>query len=119
MSIERAPKGAVAVIFSARRTGADEAAYSEAASAMSALAAMQPGYLAEEHARSDDGFGITVSYWASEAHAKAWRDHPEHAQIRDLGRARWYSEYRLHVAEVTRSYGWTAPEPEPDPDPEP
>ncbi|WP_373491549.1 antibiotic biosynthesis monooxygenase [Parasphingorhabdus sp.] len=100
------PKDSIAVIFCARRTGSAEADYQVAAAAMSALAAQQPGYLGEDHARSAEGLGITISYWRDDTSAKAWRDHPDHAVIRDQGRDRWYSEYSLHVARVERSYDW-------------
>jgi heme-degrading monooxygenase HmoA len=99
--------GQIAVIFASQRTGDDAAGYAAAADAMAALAAQQPGYRGMASARGDDGFGITVSYWADDTAAKAWRDHPEHAQIRDAGRDRWYSHYTLDVAEVTRGYDWT------------
>jgi heme-degrading monooxygenase HmoA len=100
------PQGTTAVIFIAQRTRDDDAGYSAAASAMHRLAMQQPGYLDMDSSRGPDGLGITVSYWASDTHAKAWRDHGEHALIRDAGRDRWYAHYSLHVAEVTRSYDW-------------
>lgn len=100
----------VAVIFAATRcTGEDDgdrAAYDAAATEMDAPAAAQPGYRGVESARSPDGFGITVSYWENDAAARAWRDHPRHTAIREAGRARWYDDYRLTVAEVTRGYSW-------------
>jgi heme-degrading monooxygenase HmoA len=100
------PKGTVSVIFIAQRTDQDRDGYAAAADAMDRLAAQQPGYVGMESVRGDDGLGITVSYWESDAHAKAWRDNPDHAATRDAGRDRWYSHYSLHVAEVTRSYDW-------------
>jgi len=100
------PKDSIAVIFCAQRTGVDEEAYQVAAAAMSELAARQPGYLDENHARSADGFGITVSYWSDDASARAWRDHPDHVRIRDQGRNKWYRAYSLHVTRVERSYDW-------------
>lgn len=100
--------GQIAVIFTSRRTDADPAGYAEAAAAMETLAARQPGYRGIESARGDDGFGITISYWANEASAIAWRAHPEHARIRDAGRARWYAEYGVRVARVDRAYDWQA-----------
>ena len=100
------PPGAVAVIFSSRRNGVDPAGYDAAAAAMDRLAAAQPGYLGIESARDADGFGITVSYWADEARARAWRDQPDHAAIRDSGRATWYDSYHTVVTQVTRAYRW-------------
>lgn len=99
--------GQVAVIFTAQRTDADADGYSAAADAMVALAAVQPGYAGIESVRDATGLGITVSYWADDASAVAWRDHSEHAAIRDAGRDRWYAWYRLEVTRVERAYGWT------------
>jgi heme-degrading monooxygenase HmoA len=100
--------GWTAVIFAAQRTGADEPGYGAASQAMCALAARQPGYRGIESARGTDGFGITVSYWADDGAAKAWRDHPQHAAIRDAGRGAWYESYRVTVARVERGYSWCA-----------
>ncbi len=107
------PAGTIAVIFVAQRTADDDAGYAKAAQAMDKLAREQTGYVAIDSVRDADGLGITVSYWADEAATKAWRDHPEHTAIRDAGRGRWYSDYSLHVAAVTRSYDWSKPGSEP------
>lgn len=98
--------GQIAVIFLSVRTDDDHAGYAAAAEAMDKLAAQQPGYRGMENVRGDDRLGITVSYWADDASAKAWRDNPDHKAVRDMGRARWYERYDLVVAEVTRDYDW-------------
>lgn len=103
------PRGTISVIFVAQRTDADATGYTRAAVMMETLAAQQEGYIAMDSVRGQDGLGITVSYWKTEASAKAWRDHPEHIAIRNSGRDLWYSDYSLHVAEVTRSYDWEKP----------
>ncbi len=100
------PPTTVAVIFVSQRLSSDPAGYVQAADAMAGLAALQPGYLGMNATRDGDGMGITVSYWDSDAAAKAWRDHPDHAAIREGGRDRWYAWYDLHVAAVSRSYDW-------------
>lgn len=99
-------KNQIAVIFASMRTDFDADGYEQAAEAMAVLASQQPGYRGVQSARGGDGFGITVSYWADEAAATAWRDHPEHSAIRDMGRARWYSSYSLEVATISRAYDW-------------
>lgn len=99
-------QGLVAVIFRSTRNGADEAGYAAAADAMDRLAAAQPGYRGIASARGTDGVGVTVSWWADDDAARAWRDHPAHAAIRDAGRERWYDEYRVDVARVERAYHW-------------
>ena len=100
--------GQVAVIFTSRRNGRDLAGYDAASAAMNRLAAAQPGFRGVEATRGNDGFGITVSYWADAAAALAWRDHPDHRATRDAGRARWYESYTVTVARVERGYRWAA-----------
>lgn len=98
--------GSIAVIFVSMRCAEDEEGYGRAARRMEMLAQTQPGYLGIDSARGADGLGISVSYWADEASALAWRAHAEHQAIRDLGRERWYASYRLIVSRVERAYGW-------------
>lgn len=97
-------EGAVAVIFSSTRSGEDESGYREAAERMVSLAAEQPGYLGMDSVRDVEGQGITVSYWADEASALAWKEVTEHRAIQALGRERWYRRYDVHVARIARSY---------------
>jgi heme-degrading monooxygenase HmoA len=97
--------GAVAVIFTNRRTQADDSGYAAAAEAMEALAATQPGYLGIDSVRDADGFGITVSYWQDEAAAKAWRANVDHAAARARGRDIWYESWHLYVTRIERDYG--------------
>jgi heme-degrading monooxygenase HmoA len=97
----------VAVIFTSVQ-GADTEGYAETSERMEQLAAQQPGYLAIESARDPaSGLGITVSYWRTEADAVAWKGVAEHTEARRVGRERWYDHYAIHVATVTRAYGFT------------
>lgn len=96
----------VAVIFVSKRADRHEADYQAAAERMAAVAAQCPGYLGMWSAREPNGVGLTVSFWRDEAAASAWKAHPEHAVIRERGRADWYEWYDLAVARVVRSYNW-------------
>jgi heme-degrading monooxygenase HmoA len=98
------PGPCYAVIFSSQH-GGDLTGYAETADRMVELARQQPGFLGVESARGADGFGITVSYWRSEADIAAWRDHAEHALARQQGCQRWYAAFELRVARVERAYG--------------
>lgn len=102
-----------AVIFASQRHG-DDAGYGETADRMEALAAQQPGFLGIESSRDAAGFGITVSYWRSEADIAAWRRHAEHSLARERGRKQWYQHFELRVARVERAYGGPAPTPSPE-----
>jgi heme-degrading monooxygenase HmoA len=92
-----------AVIFTLGRTDTDDDGYAATADEMERLAAQQPGYLGIESARS--GLGITVSYWATAADARAWKTVAEHRVAQHRGRAEWYRTYRVRVATVEREYG--------------
>lgn len=94
----------VAVIFSSLRTP-DDRGYATVAQRMVELAAQQPGYLGIESARDATGMGITVSYWRDEDAARAWKGVAEHERAQAAGRATWYSDYVVRVAEVKRDYG--------------
>jgi len=73
------------------------------AAAMERLAERQPGYLGIESAREETG--ITVSYWADQAAARAWKDVAAHLVAQQRGREIWYRDYRVRVATVERDYG--------------
>jgi heme-degrading monooxygenase HmoA len=92
------------VIFSSNRTEGDNG-YAVMGARMQELAKSQPGYLGYEAARDLDGFGITVSYWADDAAAQAWKQVQEHTVAQQRGQAAWYADYQVRVATVARAYG--------------
>lgn len=93
-----------AVIFSSRRTAGDNG-YEQVAERMMQLAAEQPGFLGVESARGQDGFGITVSYWASAEAISHWKANIEHLAAQEMGKGAWYECYEIRVAKVERVYG--------------
>ena len=93
-----------AVIFSSRRTGVD-AGYGAMADRMVDQAARQPGFLGIESTRGADGFGITVSYWASLQSIAAWKANAEHRVAQATGRRQWYQHFEVRIARVERAYG--------------
>ena len=93
-----------AVVFASQRADGDDS-YTDTARRMEELAARQPGYLGIESARGADGFGITVSDWASLEAIERWKANAEHREAQRLGRERWYRDYRLRICRVEREYG--------------
>lgn len=77
--------------------------YIATAARMEELARQQPGFLGLESAR--EGVGITVSYWADELAAAAWKQVAEHLAAQHRGAREWYAGYRVRIATVTRDYG--------------
>jgi heme-degrading monooxygenase HmoA len=94
-----------AVIFTSIRTDI-EAGYEEMAGEMVRLAALQPGYLGHESARS--GLGITISYWESLEAIRAWKVNSDHLIAQKYGREKWYSAFKTRIALVERDYGMNA-----------
>ena len=95
-----------AVIFSSTRRDNDVEAYADAAERMVELANQQPGFLGVESSRDAQGFGITVSYWESEAAIAAWKHQAEHRATREQGRRDWYAQFEVRVCKVERAYGF-------------
>jgi heme-degrading monooxygenase HmoA len=92
-----------AVIFTSKRTAVDDG-YGAMADRMVDLASRQPGFLGIDSVRGADGFGITVSYWASEAAIRAWKADSEHRLAQTGGNKKWYEHFEVRVAKVERAY---------------
>ena len=91
-----------AVIFSSKLRDTVEG-YGDVATRMVELAQNEPGFLGIESARGADGFGITVSYWASLEAIEKWREHAEHRLTQRRGRDEFYERYSVHVSRLVRS----------------
>jgi heme-degrading monooxygenase HmoA len=98
------------VTFTSRRSGEDAEGYARMADAMAALASKQPGYLGIESARDAEGFGITLSYWASEQSIVDWKRVAAHAEAQRSGHSRWYTDFVARVARVERAYSMATSE---------
>ncbi len=94
-----------AAIFTSRRAARPGDGYDAMAERMERLAADQPGFLGLEHARGENGVGITISYWRSLEDIRAWKAVGEHRAAQRLGRERWYAAYQVRVARVEYDYG--------------
>ena len=90
-----------AVIFTSTRTEISDG-YAELSDQMNELAAIQPGFLGMESARSD--VGITVSYWDSLESIKKWKENNEHFFAQQMGRERFYQHYKIRISIVERDY---------------
>ncbi len=93
-----------AVVFSSQRTTADAEGYAEMSDRMFALAAQQPGYLEVEAVHSEDGLGMTVSYWESLDAIRNWRAQAEHKIAQQQGRTTWYEQYKIRICLVEKEY---------------
>ncbi|TDV63470.1 antibiotic biosynthesis monooxygenase [Pseudomonas sp. LP_7_YM] len=102
--IETLPSPYYAVIFTSVRTATGAEEYERASQRMLELVQAQPGFLGVKSVRGEDGLGITVSCWTDQAAILAWKNHPEHQEIRERGRRIWYRSYHIRITRVERSY---------------
>jgi heme-degrading monooxygenase HmoA len=91
-----------AVVFTAV-AGSDPAGYLDTAMRMLEMAQQQPGFLGVESSAGPPE--ITVSYWATDEHARAWKAVAEHLDAQRRGQEQWYTDYRVRVCRVERDYG--------------
>ena len=95
-----------AVIFTSERTPAEPGEYATMAERMVKLARQQPGFLDIESARGNDGVGITVSYWRDLESIKAWKSVAEHQTAQQLGREKWYRDFKVRICRVEGEYSF-------------
>lgn len=88
------------MIFTNRRTTADDTGYAAMAARMEELARSRPGFVDIESVRGADRVGITVSYWDGPDAAASWKADAEHLVAQRLGAERWYEWYRTRVGWV-------------------
>jgi heme-degrading monooxygenase HmoA len=97
----------VVCIFRSIRTDHSTKEYEEWSNRMDDLVATMPGYIGHSSFRDDATHkGVTVSYFRSMAELVAWKQVPEHLEAQALGRAVFYLEYEIEVAEIVRHYEW-------------
>lgn len=97
----------IAVIFTSVRSSVDKG-YAEMAAEIEALVHEQEGFIAMESVHdSSTGDGITVCYWNSIEDVKRWKEQTVHQSAQERGRAEWYNEYAVRIAEVTQSYDFS------------
>ena len=83
----------ITVFRNRKRAGIDAAAYAADAARMEQLARQQPGFVSFKSYAAEDGEVLSFSEWESEAAAKAWGRHPDHAAVRARGLADYYESY--------------------------
>lgn len=93
-----------AVIFTSVRTDNDQG-YDRAAEHMMTLARDQSGYIGFESV-SDEGIGISVSYWKDLASIRAWKQAADHIAAQKAGQDKWYKSYTTRIAKVEREYSF-------------
>jgi heme-degrading monooxygenase HmoA len=83
-----------------------DAGYEQRAAEMLERAQNMPGFVSFKSFVADDGERVSVIHFDSAESQQAWAADVEHRAAQAEGRAAFYSEYRLVVAEVTSDRSW-------------
>jgi len=62
------------------------------------------GYLGCESFRDKNGFGVNVSYWIDLKALQSWKENTLHKKAQQLGKEKWYENYKLRICTVERDY---------------
>ena len=92
------------VIFTSIRSEVEEG-YTEMNNSLQADAQKLDGFIGSESLRNEEGFGITVLYFKDMETIKEWSQYQKHLRAKELGKTKWYSDYRVRIAKVEREYG--------------
>lgn len=63
-----------------------------------------PGFVTMHRFDTPDGGELGIAYFETEAHVRAWYNHPEHRAVEVLGRRAILDEYTIEICDVKRSY---------------
>ncbi len=98
----------VITVFRSRlREGCDLQHLGATGERMATLAAGMPGFVSYKDFSSEDGETLTLVEFEDAASLLAWREHPEHRAAQQAGRDTFFSDYRIQVCPVARSYRFT------------
>ena len=92
----------VVIVFRSRLRAEAGDDYSEMAAEMLATAKEMPGFVEFKSFKADDGERLALVYWQDHETLAGWRNHPRHRLAQNTGRAKWYENYSIEVADVLR-----------------
>jgi len=97
----------IVTIFRNRLKPEHQAEYYSYATEIRGLAATMSGFIGQKSFVAEDGERVSIVEFASKGTHQAWRDHPGHRVAQELGRGKFYSEYRVQVCSLERDYSYS------------
>lgn len=92
------------VVFTSIRTDVEEG-YTEMNDSLWEDAQKLEGFIGAESLRNEEGFGVTVLYFTDMETIIEWSKYQKHLRAKELGKEKWYSDYKVRIARVEREYG--------------
>ena len=90
------------ILFRSRLTEQAGADYATMDEELEVVARAAPGFVDVKAYTAEDGERLTVVRWRDAESLRAWRENARHREAQRLGRAHWYREYHIEVAELVR-----------------
>jgi len=91
-----------AVIFTAEINELDNAYY-KAAERMRELAINKYG-CTEFTSVTEGNKEVAISYWKNQQQIIDWKQNEEHLETQELGKKKWYKNYKVQIVEILREY---------------
>ena len=97
----------IAVIFEFTPAEGRKQDYLDLAAGLAPALQHADGFISIERFESltEPGKMLSLSFWRDEEAVRQWRNLEAHRRTQELGRKNFFADYRLSVAQVTRSYG--------------
>ena len=92
----------IIAVFRSRVRAEQMEEYLARAGEMDKLARAMPGFISVKDFMAEDGEAVSIHEWESAPQLAAWREHPEHKRIQQMGRDKFYDEYTLYVCDNPR-----------------
>jgi len=96
----------VITLFRSRLRPEHQKEYSEWETKINDLAVKMPGFISIKTFTAEDGERVSIVEFESEETVRAWREQADHREAQELGRKRFYSEYRIQVCRPIRDYSF-------------
>ena len=93
----------IVAIFRARVRPENAERYYALADKVAVIARSMPGFISWKAYTAADGERVSIHEWDTPEHLRAWREHPEHVKVQELGRQDFYEEYTLYVCDNPRT----------------
>jgi heme-degrading monooxygenase HmoA len=96
----------VVTIFRSRLRPEHQEEYAQWAARIDHLSVNAPGFISIKTFTAADGERVSIVEFESVEAVRSWREHPEHRAAQELGRAKFYAEYRIQVCTPLRDYSF-------------
>ena len=94
-------------VFRSRVRPENAEEYAKMAAKMSEIARAMPGYISHKNFTAEDGERVAIVEFESEETQRAWAELPAHRKAQQLGRERFYSEFKIQVCKLLRANAFT------------